>query len=260
MAHSTVVSHRVARALLAVAVVSGALSWAAGQGAAQTAPSINLKPDCTDRLKPPWSLTASGTMLVPGAPVLVTFDYGGAQPTSFQQTTDKGGGYQLDIFIRSAGPPPPDGYRVRAVQPRRPNDPVEARFRVPCPPPPTTSPPTSGSTTSSSTTSTTSTTAPPPAARPELTINPGVGRAGEVVQVIGTGFAPGAVALSWDRAGPAGAAIADGSGNFMQRVVVFGHTAFGARTLLAASGATAATAPFLVVPGSQQPSGFFTRR
>jgi len=256
MAHSTVVSHRVARALLAVAVVSGALSWAAGQGAAQTAPSINLKPDCTDQLKPPWRITVSGTMTVPNSPVEVIFDYGGAAPT-FIDKVDQSGHYQFDFVVQRAGPQPAAGYLVHASQPRQPKLFAETRFRVPCPPPPTTSPPTSGSTTSSSTTSTTT---PPPAARPELTINPGVGRAGEVVQVIGTGFAPGAVALSWDRAGPAGAAIADGSGNFMQRVVVFGHTAFGARTLLAASGATAATAPFLVVPGSQQPSGFFTRR
>ncbi len=210
MAHSTVVSHRVARALLAVAVVSGALSWAAGQGAAQTAPSINLKPDCTDQLKPPWRITVSGTMTVPNSPVEVIFDYGGAAPT-FIDKVDQSGHYQFDFVVQRAGPQPAAGYLVHASQPRQPKLFAETRFRVPCPPPPTTSPPTSGSTTSSSTTSTTT---PPPAARPELTIS----------------------------------------------VVVFGHTAFGARTLLAASGATAATAPFLVVPGSQQPSGFFTRR
>jgi hypothetical protein len=76
----------------------------------------------------------------------------------------------------------------------------------------------------------------------------------------GTGFGPNGVILQWDEGGGTTVVTARPDGTFDVSVVVLPHTTIGTRLLSATGGGAAAAAPFLVVPGSQQPAGFLFRR
>jgi PKD domain len=133
----------------------------------------------------------------------------------------------------------------------------------------TAAPPASTTTTTTST-STTSTTRPGHAtttttttvpgrrapATPKLILNPGLGPPGTVVTVTGSGFRPNTpVTVAWSVSSGSVVITADAHGNLPpSSLVILTPDVLGPRFALASS-TPQATAPFLVVPGSQEPGG-----
>jgi uncharacterized delta-60 repeat protein len=110
--------------------------------------------------------------------------------------------------------------------------------------------------------------APPVVFTPSVTLNPGVGRAGQMTIATGTGFPPGAtVTFDWsqgiDTVAPA---TAGGDGSFAAEVLVLPSEILGTRVLTAATTDPAtgapliATSPYLVAVGTSQPGDFVGRR
>jgi hypothetical protein len=104
-----------------------------------------------------------------------------------------------------------------------------------------------------------------------LTLNPGLARPGFVTFAIGQGFPANTdVTLTWDRGIGGAEAVSDDEGTFRVPILLFRHDLLGPRTLeallLVDDGIgdpeleVAATAPFLVVPGTAQPGDFVNRR
>jgi hypothetical protein len=90
-----------------------------------------------------------------------------------------------------------------------------------------------------------------------LVVTPKLGRTGETARVQGTGFPPNApVILRWQPGLGQWAVTARADGSFDTRVLVLPKDPVGRRVLQAVSSATAAPAPYLVIPASEQPSGF----
>ena len=125
------------------------------------------------------------------------------------------------------------------------------------PPPPTTAaPPTTNTspTTTAAPATTTSTTAPRPPA--SLVVTPVLGPGGFVTSAEGRGFPPGAVSLSWDPGIGGASATAGPDGTFQVPVLVMPRDRNGPRQLVATgAGGVRASADFLVVPSTVQPSG-----
>lgn len=93
---------------------------------------------------------------------------------------------------------------------------------------------------------------------PELVVTPEVGRPGRTVEVIGTGFPPGAaVRLDWDRGFSPGATVtASSSGEIRQRMLVRSGDVLGERWLEAwVDGAVVAEDEHLVVIDAAIPGG-----
>lgn len=104
----------------------------------------------------------------------------------------------------------------------------------------------------SGSTVTTATTAAPSQAR--LTVDPGLGHPGFVVQASGSGFRPLAdIVLTWVPGIGQVQARSDAAGSFRVAVLVFPHDLPGPRQLRGSDGTTTAVAEFLVVPDSGQP-------
>ena len=123
----------------------------------------------------------------------------------------------------------------------------------------------STTTTKAGTEPTTTTSPAGPGVPTTLVLNPPIARPGTVSSAVGTGWAGcPSVTLSWVSNGvsrPAGSVATGGADRFAVPVVVFGHEPLGPRTMVAScAGKADASAPFLVVPGSVQPSHFLGRR
>ena len=105
----------------------------------------------------------------------------------------------------------------------------------------------------------------PCASKPKLRVSPAIGPPGTVTQVTGTGFPPnGRVRLSWTFGIGTSTVRADAHGAFQVSVLIFPQDETGARALRAQPVAKGAfkgvKAPFLCVPGSEQPRSFQWRR
>jgi hypothetical protein len=103
-----------------------------------------------------------------------------------------------------------------------------------------------------------------PCRKPSLKVDPPLGRPGFITMVTGRDFPPNArVRLSWNT-GSLGSVRArtDAEGRLRARMLVFRHDLLGPRVLTARTetGYSKARTKYLVVPGSQQPSGFLVRR
>jgi len=129
-------------------------------------------------------------------------------------------------------------------------------------PPPPTTPTTTHTTTTKPTTTTThpTTTTTKPGQHkpgtPALILNPGLGPPGTIVTVTGTGFAPNTpVTVAWSVSSGSVVITADAHGNLPPRqLVLLTPDVLGPR-FAEASSTPQATAPFLVVPGSDEPGG-----
>jgi hypothetical protein len=102
-----------------------------------------------------------------------------------------------------------------------------------------------------------------PCRRPTITVDPPLGRPGFLTTVTGRDFPPNArIRLSWNTGLGAAQVRTDAKGRFRTRILVFLHDFLGPRKLNARTetGYSRARADYLVVPGSQQPSGFLVRR
>ncbi len=250
------------RALVTTTVVLCAAVATMSAGAAQTAPTLFLKPDCADAGGRQWTFTAFGTMPIANSVVRIVFDFAGQQPITVDGRTEPNSGrYSVTVAIPSRPQPPVEGYRVGAwMVPNQEGTFAEARFRVPCAPPPTTpttSPPTAPPSTAPPTT------APPPQRTPTVLVDPALGAAGTVVTVRGFDFPAGLVTVHWDAGGlpgVIGVASVGADGGFDTQVLIFPNGSGGQRVLLATGGGTQAGAPFLIVPGTQQPARFVSRR
>jgi PKD domain len=151
----------------------------------------------------------------------------------------------------------------------------------PPPPPPTTAPPTTAPATTATTApttattrpatttthpttttipsstipSTTTTTPPPPPGSPVLTVNPGIGPPGIVVQFSGQNFPPNtAIALQWSPGIGSAVVTSSATGAIAGSILVFYRDQIGSRLLMAV-GFPTAKAPFLVVPAPNEPAG-----
>jgi hypothetical protein len=103
-----------------------------------------------------------------------------------------------------------------------------------------------------------------PCRPPTIKVDPPLGRPGFLTTVKGRDFPPKArIRLSWNTGSLGSTHVrTDGNGRFDTRMLVFLHDLLGPRLLTARTetGYSKATADYLVVPGSQQPSGFLMRR
>jgi hypothetical protein len=144
----------------------------------------------------------------------------------------------------------------------------------PCPPTPTTTTTTSTTvpdttttsttrppgggvvTTTTSTTIPTIVTIPPPTPGAALLVTPSLGPGGFVTTALGSGFpANQPVTLGWSPGIGIYSVTAGPDGTFVSPVLVMNRDVLGPRTLVATSGEVSASASFLVVPSTVQPSG-----
>jgi hypothetical protein len=95
---------------------------------------------------------------------------------------------------------------------------------------------------------------------PTIVVDPAIGAPGFVTSAIGTNFPPGAsVSLTWSVGLTASmpAVVADAAGSFTVQVLILPRDTLGPRvldgTFTASGGGSAASQPFLVVPGTGQP-------
>jgi hypothetical protein len=99
--------------------------------------------------------------------------------------------------------------------------------------------------------------------QPVLRVDPGVGPPGFVPIVSGANFPPGiTVTLAWQPgiSAPTRVRVA-ADGTFQAQLLVFHHDRLGPRAAVASgAGFGPVTAPFLVVPATQQPRDFVERR
>lgn len=243
------------------------------------------------------TISAAGAVAcaVPGGPVPITVTVRGAPTATFNLLL-----HHVDLYgpaeaVDRTQPARPDG--DYALPLRAPNVPgrvvpvtVEARrpgsgfayattsFTMPpaCAAP-TTAPPATAATVPATTqptiAPTTATTAPvvtilPPLTRPRpgagpvtLALSPALGQAGEAATVSGTGFAASAtLTLRWRPGIGEWKVTTGGDGSFRTQVLVLPKDIEGPRVLEVVEGG-AAPAPYLVVPGSDQPAfgGIFVR-
>jgi hypothetical protein len=92
-----------------------------------------------------------------------------------------------------------------------------------------------------------------------LLVTPKLGHTGETARVQGAGFPPTApVILRWQTGLGQWAVTTRPDGTFDTRVLVLPKDRLGPRALQAVSPVTVTPAPYLVVPSSEQPSGFDT--
>lgn len=129
---------------------------------------------------------------------------------------------------------------------------VRLPWTIPCPVGPTTTiAPTT--TTIRPDVSTTSTTAPVAAA--ELFVEPALGPPGFVTSVRGVGYPPGPVTVRWTGGVGQVTATAAADGTFSVPLLVLPNDRLGQRSVVAEAGPVSLERPFLVVPGTVQPSG-----
>lgn len=222
-------------------------------------PVLTLDPPCSTT-GTSQTLTVSGSGWGPGFGVTVTYD----EPSTTTKTVNatKEGTFSVAFDVTA----PARDVVVRAEQGRTESD-VSITWR-PCPPPGSTTTSTTDTTIPSITTLpvTTTTTAPgtpvtspvvtvPPTPGVVLTLVPPLGPPGFVAMARGTGFPPGPVSLAWVQGVGTFTATADATGAFETQVLVFPRDRLGPRLLVATSGTVNASAPFLVVPSTVQPSG-----
>jgi hypothetical protein len=121
----------------------------------------------------------------------------------------------------------------------------------------TTRPTTAGSTTTTILSTTTTTIViPPPTPGASLVVDPPLGPGGLVARARGTGFpANQPVNIGWSPGIGLFVATAGPDGTFETQALVMSGDTLGPRTLVATSGAVAASAQFLVVPSTMQPAG-----
>ena len=221
-------------------------------------PVLTLDPPCSTT-GTPQTLTVSGAGWGPGFAVTVTYDV----PSETIKTVSAGkdGTFSVTFDVT----PPNRDVVVRAEQGRTESD-VRVTWSR-CPPPGVTTTSTTATTIPPITTApvATTTTAPgtpttspvvtvPPTPGVVLTVVPSLGPPGFVALAKGTGFPPGPVSLAWVQGIGTFTATADATGAFETSVLVFPRDRLGPR-LLVASGTVNASAPFLVVPSTVQPSG-----
>lgn len=223
-------------------------------------PTLTLDPSCSTA-GTAQTLTVTGAGWGPGFAVTVTYD---VPSTTTTKTVNAGkdGAFTVTFDVV----PPDRDVVVRAEQGRTESD-VRATWPR-CPPPGVTTT-TTTTTTIPSITTTTSTTAPtgtttttspvvtipPPLPGVTLTVTPALGPPGFVATAHGSGFPPGPVVLAWTPGIGTFTATAGATGTFDVAVLVFPRDRLGPRQLVATSGTVAASAPFLVVPSTIQPSG-----
>ena len=103
-----------------------------------------------------------------------------------------------------------------------------------------------------------------PCRKPTIEVDPPLGRPGFLTTVKGRKFPPNArIRLAWSTGALGSTRVrTDANGRFQARMLVFMHDLLGPRLLTARTetGYSKASADYLVVPGSQQPSGFLVRR
>ena len=97
---------------------------------------------------------------------------------------------------------------------------------------------------------------PPPTPGATLTVTPALGPAGFVASATGTGFPAGQqVTLVWQPGIGTTQVTVQPDGTFTTQILIFPKDRLGPRTLVATGGGTTATAAFLVVPSTVEPSG-----
>ena len=113
-----------------------------------------------------------------------------------------------------------------------------------------------GSTTTTSTTIPTIVSIPPPTPGASLVLTPSVGPGGFVATARGSGFpADQPVTLGWSPGLGIFQVTASATGEFTLPALIMNRDIIGPRTLVATSGTTSASAAFLVVQSTVQPSG-----
>ena len=121
---------------------------------------------------------------------------------------------------------------------------------------PTTRPSGGGVVTTTSTSIPTIVTIPPPTPGALLLVTPSLGPGGFVTTALGSGFpANQPVTLGWSPGIGIYSAMAGPDGTFTSPVLIMNRDVLGPRTLVATSGGVSASASFLVVPSTVQPSG-----
>jgi hypothetical protein len=153
------------------------------------------------------------------------------------------------VTIANPPPPPPTTAAPTTVPPT--TAPTTATTR----PATTTAHPTTTTNPSSTIPSTTTTMPPPPPGSPVLTVNPGIGPPGIVVQFSGQNFPPNtAIALQWSPGIGSAVVTSSATGTITGSILVFYRDQIGNR-FLTAVGFPTAEAPFLVVPAPNEPAG-----
>jgi PKD repeat protein len=159
-----------------------------------------------------------------------------------------------------------DGPGQTAYRLAGPSAQARVTVRVTTLPPPTSTPTTTHTTTTTHTGTTTTTTAPstttttkpgqPKPGTPTLILNPGLGPPGTIVTVTGTGFTPNtAVTVAWSVSSGSVVITADAHGDLPPTLLVLLTPDVLGPRFAEASSTPQATAPFLVVPGSDEPGG-----
>jgi len=234
-------------------------------------PVLTLDPSC--RGSNPQTLTVAGSGFAPNGSAQVVFDPNGPEQQVVNRLPINASGVFSTTFSANAS-----GRAVSISANDTQGLRADTRW-APCPPPgvtttapPTTEPPppdsvpdtTAPSTTrpgivtipTTSTTIPTIITIPPPTPGASLSVDPSLGPGGFVTRAGGTGFPPGQpVTLGWSPGIGIYSATAGPDGTFESSVLVMNRDVLGPRTLVATSGGVAASASFLVVPSTVQPSG-----
>lgn len=216
-------------------------------------PSVSLSPTCHG--SGASRVTVNVDDFAPNANIVVTYDVGGAE--QIQRASTDGNGRELRAITFSDSPP------NRSI-PIRVEDAFGNRVNTAwpvCLPATTLATPTTttvtvpGATTTSTTRPLATTTTSVGPKTVAVTITPGLGPPGFVATVRGTGFPPGLAVLSWLPGIGTSTAIVGADGTFSGSLLVIPRDRLGMRLVVATAGAATAKAPFLVVPGTVQPSG-----
>lgn len=255
---------------LALAVVAALVGGVAAAAPTPSPPVIFLKPLCGSPSpgRVPVEVTGQNFPAFDDS-VRITVD--DQSPVTFPNRVNSGA-FQVVIFLSGltkpasytvtattfVSPPPtpvPIAIPVAAHDGAIPmatiiNDTASATYSIPCPTPTPSPSPT-----------------PTSLAPPVVTLKPAVGPPGTVTLLKGSGFPAGAVDLAWSAGifGPVPSTVLpDATGTFTLELLIYQHDTIGSRVLTATPvvpppGLGAASAGFLVVPGSVQPGDFSWR-
>lgn len=231
----------------------------------ESVPQVSISPPCS-RPGQTTDVTVTGSGWPARYPIYVTYDY----PSNFVRTTIGGADSTFSVVFTGVNPPnrdvviyveqPDRELAVRTIWSACPPETTTTTTSTTVPDTTTTSttrPPGGGVvTTTTSTTIPTIVTIPPPTPGAALLVTPSLGPGGFVTTALGSGFpANQPVTLGWSPGIGIYSVTAGPDGTFVSPVLIMNRDVLGPRALVATSGEVSASASFLVVPSTVQPSG-----